>query len=406
MTNPISTAETATSLVTSPLGTLAILTGVAAFFFMLEKRTAWKLFEFFPPLLFIYALPVVLSNVSLPYYELPVITNDSHFVVYQWMRSTVLPMFLLLMLLDVDVVAAVRVMGRGVVVMFCGTAGIVFGAPIAYMLVKNHLSPDAWKAFGTLAGSWIGGTGNMAAVSDALDTSPADFGLAVVADNAVYIVWLPLLLTSKKLAPWFNRVVGVNPKRIEMLEQSAADLTLDKGKLDMRHVLYLLFLGFACTWASSSLASVLPRIEPIVSEKTWSILLITIMGIGLSMTPAKRIPGSHQIAVALVFIYVAMMGAKADIAGAAGQAPWFVLGAFIWIAIHGLCCLVGAWVLKVDIHCMAIASAANIGGIASAPIVAAYHNDKLVPVSILMALIGYAVGNFAALLAAALCRMV
>ena len=405
MTNSIPTAETAASLVTSPVGTLTVLTGVAAFFFLLEKRTRWKLFEVFPPLLFIYAVPVVLSNVALPYYDLPVITNDGRFVVYKWMSGTVLPMFLLLMLLDVDVLAAVRVMGRGVLVLLCGTAGIVFGAPIAYMLVKSHLGPEAWKAFGTLAGSWIGGAGNMAAVSDALGTPSADFGLAVVADNAVYIVWLPLLLTSKKLGPWFNRLVGVNPRRIAMLEESSADLSLDKGNLEMRHILYLLFLGFGCTWTASALASVMPLWEPILSEKTWSILLITTMGIGLSMTPAKRIPGSHQIAVALVFLYVAMMGAKADIAGAAGQAPWFVLGAFIWITIHGLCCLLGAWVLKVDIHCMAIASAANIGGIASAPIVAAYHNDKLVPVSILMALIGYAVGNYGALTAAALCRM-
>ena len=155
MTNSIATAETAASLVTSPVGTLTVLSAVAALFFLLEKRTRWKLFEYFPPLLFIYAIPVVLSNVSLPYYDLPVITNDSQFVVYKWMSSTVLPMFLVLMLLDVDVVAAVRVMGRGVLVMLCGTAGIVFGAPIAYMLVKSHLGPEAWKAFGTLAGSWI-----------------------------------------------------------------------------------------------------------------------------------------------------------------------------------------------------------------------------------------------------------
>ncbi len=110
--------------------------------------------------------------------------------------------------------------------------------------------------------------------------------------------------------------------------------------------------------------------------------------------------------MALVYLFVARMGATANVSGLAGMAVPFVAGAFLWIAIHGACLLLAARLLKVDVHTAAIASAANIGGAASAPVVAAYHDERLVPVSILMALIGYAVGNYAAFAAAWLCSLV
>jgi uncharacterized membrane protein len=129
------------------------------------------------------------------------------------------------------------------------------------------------------------------------------------------------------------------------------------------------------------------------------------MGLLLSLTPARNIPASHELAMALLYIFVAKMGAKADISGLTGSAGWFILGCYIWIAVHGIFCVLGAYLLRVDIHSTAIASAANIGGAASAPVVASSHNEKLVPASILMALMGYAIGTYAAFLAAWLCSL-
>ena len=181
------------------------------------ERTKWKLFNYFPPLIFIYAIPAILSNTG-------VLTNSS--VVYDWLSSTVLPMFLIIMLLKVDIASTVRMMGRGIFVMLFGTAGVVVGAPIAYLLVRDRLVgvEDVWKAFGTLAGSWIGGTGNMAAVSEGLKTSGQGFGLAVIGDNLVYIIWLPILLGSKNFHKAFNRFTRVDEKRIAMLEASGLEL--------------------------------------------------------------------------------------------------------------------------------------------------------------------------------------
>jgi uncharacterized membrane protein len=384
------------SYISSPVGVLTVLCGVGAFFFFLEERTKWKLFNYFPPLIFIYAIPAVMSNTG-------ILTKTS--AVYDWLSSTVLPMFLVIMLLKVDVASTIKMMGRGIFVMLFGTAGVILGAPIAYFLVRNKLPEDTWKAFGSLAGSWIGGTGNMAAVSEGLETSGQGFGLAVLGDNLVYMIWLPIMLGSKNFAKAFNRFTRVDDKRMRMLENVQAQTGDRHEQVKMKHFLYLLLLGFVCTWIAEYLSAKLPEFQPILTASTWKILLITTMGLLLSLTPARRIPASHEFAMALVYIFVANMGAKADISGLTTSAAWFILACFVWITIHGVFCVLGAYLLRVDVHSTAIASAANIGGAASAPVVASSHNEKLVPASILMALMGYAIGNYGAFLAAWLCSL-
>lgn len=385
------------SLISGSAGILFVLAGNAALWFFLERRTGWRIFSFVPPLIFIYVSPAIFSNLGL-------IPGSSG--VYDWMGDYLLPMFLVLLLLDVDVRATVRVMGRGVFVMLIGTLGVIIGAPIGYFAVKGALGPDAWKGFGALAGSWIGGTGNMAAVAEGLGTSGTDFGLAVIADNVVYLLWLPLLLQSRNLAGWFHRFTGASDERLARMKQAAEEMVITKDPPAMRHLLYLIAIGFGATWLADLLANLLPVVPPVLSTGTYRILLVTTLGLALSFTPAKRIPGSHQLAMALVYLFVARMGAKAVVTDLAGQALPFVAGAYLWIFIHGLFILAAARLFKIDVHTAAIASAANIGGAASAPVVAAFHDERLVPVSILMALIGYAVGNYGAFLAAWLCQMV
>lgn len=380
----------------TPGAVTAVLAVICAFFFFLEKRTSWKIFEFFPPLLWIYAIPVVLSNTG-------VIPTQSP--AYDVIRVYGLPVFIVLLLIGINVGAAFKIMGKGVLVMLLGTLGIVVGGPIAYFVVHRWLSPDAWTGFGALAGSWIGGTGNMAAVAEALQTPGDMFGLAVLADQAIYIVWLPILLGSKAFADRFNKWTGVEKGRMEEMEAAIEAHKEETEPLAMRHFLYMAAIGFTILGISDYLAPMIPEVGEILATSTWRILLLTTFGIALSFTPARRIPHTHEVAMAIVYIFVARMGATASLEGLA-QAPAFILGAAIWITIHGAFCLFGAWIFKVDVHSAAIASAANVGGAASAPVVAAYHRESLVPVSILMALIGYALGTYMALLTARLCLLV
>jgi len=392
------------ALISSPAGILAILAAVASLFFYIEKKTGSKLFDYLPPLIFIYTIPVLLSNTGIIPSKAPV---------YDFMGTNLLPMFLVIMLLDVDIMATVRVMGKGIFVMLLGTLGVVIGAPIAFFIVKSGLGPEAWKGFGTLAGSWIGGTGNMLAVSQmvGLDDHSVNYGYAVVADNAVYLIWLPIMLASKNLAGWFGKFTKVPEDRLEQMEKFAGEITTDKGNIEMRHFLYLAMIGFGVTAFSAWISGYIPTINTaegvtIVSASTYKILFVTILGVVLSFTKASKIPGSHAFSMALVYLFVARMGAKADLSNLSVAVFWFLLGAYIWIFIHGTFLVVAARIFKVDVHTAAIASAANIGGAASAPIVAAHHNQTLVPVSILMAMIGYAIGNPMAYIAALLCYWV
>ena len=390
-------------LISSPGGVLAVLCAVAAFWFYVEQVSGAKLFQYIPPLIFIYVTPVFLNN-------LDVIPASSP--VYSGLSAYALPAFIVLMLIKVNVPAAIKIMGKGVLVMLMGTAGVVAGCVVSYLIVHRWLAPDAWTGFGALAGSWIGGTGNMAATSEMLNTPPEQFGLAVLADNVIYIVWLPILLASKNFADRFNAWAKVPEERIRMMDSAAALVIQEEKAPQMRDYIYLVAIAVGVTWIAAALASILfdtmmgiaPDLQVVLSESTWRILLITTIALSLSATPVSRLPNATAMGTALIYIFVAGMGARATMEGF-GQAPAFLLGAFIWIFIHGAFCLLGAKLFRVDVHSVAIASAANIGAAASAPIVAAFHRPSLVPVSVLMALIGYALGNYLAPLAAHLARI-
>ena len=316
------------------------------------------------------------------------------------------------MLIKVNVPAVIKVMGRGVLVMLMGTAGVMVGGVVAYLAVHQWLSDDAWKGFGALAGSWIGGTANMLATKEMLGASEAQLGLAVIADNVVYVVWLPLLLMSRDYADKFNKWARVPADRLAAMD-AAAELHAEEDVAPtMAQYLYLAAVVFGVAAIGHAVAPDLagwiaassPKLAGIFSETTTRILLVTTLALILSTTAASKLPNSTAIGTALVYIFVAGMGARASIAGLT-EAPAFILGAIIWISIHGLFCLAGAWIFRVDIHSVAIASAANIGAAASAPIVAAHHRPNLVPASILMALLGYALGNYLAPLTGQLARI-
>ena len=386
--------ETADVLISSPLGVLAVLVTVAAFFFLLEQVTQAKLFQYLPPLLFIYVTPVFLNNLG-------VIPSSSP--VYGGLSAVALPAFIVLMLIKVDVPAVVRVMGKGVLVMLMGTVGVMVGAIIAYSIVHGFLSEDAWKGYGALAGSWIGGTANMLATSEMLGTPSEQLGLAVIADNAVYVLWLPILLGSRNFAAQFNKWARVPEDRIAAMDAAAEVHREDDHPPTMPQYLFILAVALLVTWIATAIAPSLaawiittaPVLEEVFSTTTVRILLVTTIALGLSATRVSRLPNTTAMGTALIYIFVAGMGARASVSGLA-EAPMFVLGAFIWIFIHGAFCLAGAWLFRVDVHSVAIASAANIGAAASAPIVAAHHRPSLVPASILMALLGYAMGNYLA----------
>ena len=241
--------------------------------------------------------------------------------------------------------------------MLIGSAGVVVGAVVAYLIVTKmgKLDPSTWPAFGTLSGSWIGGTGNMNAAWVALEGEAGHMTMAAVADNLVYIIWLPILLGSREFAARFNRWAKVSPDRIEQMEKVAIAHSEEEHAPSMRQLLYLAIISLTVTWVSVVLAAALPPVtlggQSVITESTWVILLVTSISLLLSTTRARKLPGSQPIAMAIIYVFVASIGAHANLSESdLGELGWFVFAAYIWIFIHGIFILAGARIFRVDVH--------------------------------------------------------
>lgn len=377
---------------TDLFGVMMVITMIPVFFLWLEKTTKWKVFDFLPAIIWIFLTPILLSNFNvLPGANAAIIPRSSP--VYSTFRAFAVPMFIVLMLLDIDIRRTLQVAWRGAGVLVVGAIGVAVGCVVAYALFQGSLPPGSPSGFGALAGSWIGGTGNLAAVAEALETPDELIGIVVIVDNLVYLVYFPLILSCKRWAPSFNRFTGVTQEEIDATYAAGAEVEKKRHEVTFPDLLKLVAWAFVAIYAANALADVIPEIGGVFTRSTYSILLVTTLGILLSTTRLKEVPGTEPLAMALVYIYMTMIGAQADLAGLAG-AQWFIPAGFLAIAIHLVIVVVAAKLFRVDVSMAAVSSVASVGGAASAPVAAAYHREELVPISIMLALIGYALGNY------------
>ena len=381
-------------LISHPYALLAIMMLIPVVFIGLEKKTGWKLFDIFPPIIWIFVAPIVMSSLNVIPNESPVYSNFKAFAV---------PLFIILMLLDVDLRATIKIAFRSMGVVILGSFGVVIGGMVAFFLLRNHLGPEAWRGFGALVGSWIGGTGNMAAVAEAVSTPPTLMGIVVLADTFIFILYFPLLFAAKRWSKPFARFARVTEEQSENTYKAVNELKPKSKEVNYLNVLVLLGVGFLLIWIVERISGYLPVLPGIFTEKTWEILILTTSGLILATTRFRNVPGTSALSMALVYTYLSMIGAQADLAQAA-TAPYFMLAGIICMIVHLLLVVLGARLFKVDVHMAAIASVAAIGGAASAPVVAAYHRKELIPIAILLALVGYALGNYLGLAAAYGCR--
>ncbi|TDI35061.1 MAG: DUF819 family protein [Acidobacteria bacterium] len=377
------------------IGIMAVITMVPVFFIWLERTTRWKIFNILPAIIWIFMTPVLLSFFGVIPHESPV---------YDQFKALAVPIFIVLMLLDIDIRRAVKVAWRGAGVLVLGSFGIVVGAVSAFALFRSGLPENTGLGFGALAGSWIGGTGNLAAVAEGLNTPSEMVGLVVLVDNFIYLLYFPIILTSKRWAGWFNRFTKVSLKQMKAIADSVNAVEKKSNEVHFRDILTLLGFGFTGILVAQKLSEFLPTIPPVMTGKTWAILLVTTIGILLSATPLKKVAGSEPVAMTFVYIYMTMIGAQADLSKIGG-ATWFLVAGAFCIIIHFAFIVIGARIFRVDVSMAAVASVAAVGGAASAPVAAAYHREDLVPVSIMLALLGYGLGNYLGIATGWLCML-
>ncbi len=377
-------------------GVMAVICMIPVVFLWLERKTKWKVFDFLPAIIWIFLTPIFLSNLNIIPRESPI---------YSTFRSFAVPLFIVLMLLDINIRQSMRVAWRGAIVLTIGAVGIVVGCVAAYFVFRTGLPDNAWSGFGALAGSWIGGTGNLAAVAESLDTPSELVGIVVIVDNIVYLLYFPLILTCKRWAKPFNKFTGVSEAEIDHFIQATTEVEKKTHEVHFSDVLTLVGWGFVAIVAARWVAGMVPEFPPVLTVSTWTILLVTTFGVLMSATPLKDVPGTEPLSMSFVYLYMTMIGASADLR-VLGDAHWFLVAGFAAIAIHLVFVVFGAKLLRLDVSMAAVSSVACVGGAASAPVAAGYHREELVPVSIMLALIGYALGNYLGVATAYLCNLV
>jgi uncharacterized membrane protein len=383
------------ALLTDPMAVFAFLSAVIATVFWLSGLPRLKaLFEVTPPIIYAYFVPTLATTFGI----IPAASPT-----YDWMSRYLLPFALLLLMITIDLRAIVRLGGMAIFMLCAGTLGIVIGGPIVYMIFGGMLPPESWKGLAALSGSWIGGTANMVAVAESVGTPNEILGPIIVVDTVVGYGWMGVLLFFSGWQARFDRRIGARTDAIEETNARLAELTARRVPLETRTMLIIVGLGFACTVASVAAGARMPSIgtPTIISSTTWAVLIVVTGGLLLSFTPVTRLEeaGASRIGYAALYMLLTAIGAQADLR-AVLAAPLFLAAGLVWMAIHVGILLIAARVVRAPLFFFATGSMANVGGAASAPIVAGVYHPAMAPVGLLMAVGGYVLGIYGGLLCA------
>ncbi len=391
-------------MIQHPVEILALLLAVLALLFAIERHPRFgKLFKLVPLLVFAYFVPALLSNLGVIPLQSPL---------YTFIKRWLLPASLVLLTLGVDVRAIARLGKPAVILFLTGTLGVVLGGPIAYLmlgsLVPESLGEQSWKGLAALAGSWIGGGANFVAIGESVGAEASTLGMMVVADVAIANVWMAVLLWFAGREQAIDARLGADRRALDAVRDQIAAYEAEHARqINLADLLMLLAIAFGATAVSSALAKRLPTIGNIVQEFTWVVILVTTVGLTLSFTRARRLEGAgaSKLGSTMLYLLVATIGAHAEFRRVL-DAPALIAVSAVWITIHAALLLAVQRFMRAPIFFAAIGSQANIGGAASAPIVAAAFNPALAPVGILLAVAGYVLGTYAGLVCAALLEQV
>lgn len=387
-------------LIDDPMGVLAVLLGFLALLFWAESHLhLGKVFRFVPLLVFAYFVPTALSNTG-------IIPVDGSFPLYGFVKTYLLPASLLLLTLAVDV-KAIFGLGKNAVVLFLGaTVSIVIGGPLAYFLcqglIPEEMHDQAWRGLSALAGSWIGGGANMVAMQQSAGASDSIMSVIIVVDVAVANVWMAVLLWCAGREKQLDASIGADRTSLDRVRAKVEDYQTSVSRpTDLPSMMTIAALGLGGAVIANWLGGMLPALGDFISGFTWVVLIVTTVGLILSFTPMRRLDGVGASKVGAVFLYllVTTIGAKAEFSQVLdpNNLGLVVVGA-VWMLIHAVVILTLRWKLKAPIFFAAVGSKANIGGAASAPIVASAFHPALAPVGVLLAVGGYVLGTYAALL--------
>mgnify|MGYP006178039697 FL=1 len=413
-------------------GLLMLLLGFV-FYTSAIKEGFWKKFYIiFPSLLMCYLLPSIFSSLNIISPEWKELGENGELVtkksnIYYVASRFLLPAALVLMTLSIDLKAMFKLGPKALLMFFTGTVGIILGGPIAILIVSifspetvGGAGPDAvWRGLTTLAGSWIGGGANQAAMLEIFKYNQEKYGAMVLVDIVVANIWMAVLLfgigRKEKIDKWLKADNSAIEELKEKVSTYSAGVTRNPSLTDLMIILAIAFTAVGLShWGSNSISNYLSANFEVVNDLTsfwstfgdrffWMVTIATFLGIALSFTPLKQFEGAGASKIGSVFIYVlvASIGMKMDL-GSVLKNPGLLVVGLIWMAFHVALLIGVAKIIRAPYFFLAVGSKANVGGAASAPIVASAFHPSLASVGVLLAVFGYVVGTYGALLSALL----
>ncbi|CAM2008601.1 DUF819 family protein [Acanthopleuribacter pedis] len=400
-------------LITNDAVVLGLLMTILAFIFVTshsENPTLKKFYRVVPALLLCYFIPAVFSTLG-------VISGDVsklYFVASRYL----LPCCLVLLCLSIDIKGIIGLGPKAIIMFFTGTFGIIIGGPIAFLIV-SFFSPEAmggiepnevWRGMTTVAGSWIGGGANQTAMKEMFNVGDGIFSAMIAVDVIVANIWMACLLFASGDPDKYDRMLKADNTAIKELQTKMEDYQARIAQIpNLTNLMTILGVGFAGTAIGHIVADVMtPLIAAsdnadffekisLTSKFFWLIMTATAIGMALSFTKLSKLEGvgASRIGSAMLYILVASIGMKMDIT-ALTETPILFLVGLIWIGIHGGLLIAVAKIIRAPLFFLAVGSQANVGGAASAPVVASAFHPTLAPVGVLLAVFGYFVGTIGA----------
>jgi len=400
---------------------LGILLLILAFIFVTSssEHPFWqKFYTVVPSLLLCYFLPSILNSLGLISGE----ESNLYFVASRYL----LPASLVLLTISIDFKGLIGLGPKAIIMFLAGTLGIVIGGPIALITasyfaphITGGAGPDAlWRGLSTIAGSWIGGGANQTAMFEVFNPTPELFSAMVTVDIIVANIWLAFLLygagISQRIDGWFKADATPIHQLQKQIKEYKSSIAKIPTLADLTSIVAVAFaitaighLGadFIAPWIGTH-APQLSKLN-LDSRFFWIIVIATTGGLLLSFTRARKLEGAGASKIGSLFLYilVATIGMKMDVLAIFHSPGFFVIG-LMWIIIHIIILFIVAKMIKAPFFFVAVGSQANIGGAASAPIVASAFDPALAPVGVLLAVLGYALGTYAAYLCAIIMKFV
>ena len=380
-------------MITNGFTYIAVLIFLAAFLVWLQKYTKWKFFDYVPPIVLLYLVTMIMCTLNV--WDLKA-TKPA----YSALKNNILYAMIFLMLLRCDIRKILKLGPKMLGGFFAASVSIGIGFIATYAILHGVLGAGSWKALGALCGSWMGGSGNMIAVQAALDIGEADMAYALVVDSIDYSIWVMFLLWAINLAPKLNKWVKADTATLDEVSRKLEDdAKANDGKITFVNIIFLLGVSLVISAFGQNIGTAINGVAPFLDKATWTVLLITLAGLVGAITPIGKMAGTSELSNVMLYSVVALLASRASFLELT-DAPFWIIAGFMILAIHGIILVLLAKIFKLDMFTCGVASLANIGGSASAPILAGAYSGALVPVGVLMALMGYVIGTGGGLIVA------